>query len=148
MVNTEMPSASGKLLVIEDDKDQAAFISLILRECNWIQHIEIEYENDGGDALQYLTFPDVPNGTSTSQGLLSLPRLIILDLQLPNTHGLEVLKRVKSQALTKHIPIIVLTASYIASDLKKSYDLGAVCFLRKPIEPDQVIKALEYCLRS
>jgi two-component system response regulator len=146
MTNNEMSSSTSTILVIEDDKDQATFIRMVLHECNWVQSIEIVH--DGEEALNLLTVSNDLNQSFDGRTLLFLPRLIILDLQLPNAHGLEVLKRIKGQSLTKHIPVIVLTGSYISGDLKKSYDLGALSFLRKPIDPSALIQAVEHCFTA
>jgi two-component system, response regulator len=146
MSENQISPSTDFMMVIEDDKHQAAFVSLLLGECNWVQHIEVVH--DGNEALKLLTVSEHATESSVGQKLPSLPKLIILDLQLPNAHGLEVLKRIKSQPLTKHIPVIVLTASFISGNLKKSYDLGAVSFLRKPIDPIALIQAVEHCFAA
>jgi CheY-like chemotaxis protein len=140
------PSALSLVLLIEDDPQQVNFISLMLRESLGTQHLEIV--QDGQEALDLLRRLDAPDESSLERRLPSVPQLIILDLHLPNAHGLKVLQHIKSQPSTKAIPIIVLTASYISRDMKKSYDLGAVSFLRKPIDVETLTRAVEYCLTA
>jgi CheY-like chemotaxis protein len=144
MSTIELPSAWGTILLIEDDRQQAAFVSLILHECNLVQHIEVV--PDGQEALEFFVRLEAPQTSAVERRLPSAPQLIILDLELPYYHGLKVLQHIKSHPTTKHIPVIVLTGSYIASDLKKSYDLGTMSFLRKPIDPEILIRAVEHCL--
>ena len=56
----------------------------------------------------------------------------MLDLQLPNVDGLEVLQRIKGAPRTKHIPVVVLTSSKEQSDVVKSYNLGVNSYIVKP----------------
>jgi two-component system response regulator len=134
------------LLIIEDDKEQAEFIKHILRECEWINHVETA--QDGEKALELLSLPEHPNQDLTNHKPRFLPDAILLDLHLPKIQGLEVLKRIKSAPLTQQIPTIVLSASFIARDMKKSYDLGAISFLRKPVNPFDLISAMEHSLKD
>jgi CheY-like chemotaxis protein len=140
-----MASALGVIWIIEDDPQQIGFISLILRECAITQHLEVM--DDGQEALDLLARLGADENSLERQ-LPSIPQLIILDLHLPNAHGLKVLENLKSHPLTQPIPVIVLTGSWIARDMKKSYDQGAVSFLRKPVDPDTLIQAVEYCLTA
>jgi CheY-like chemotaxis protein len=146
MLNGQEPSASIAILVIEDDKDQAEFINRILRECSWVNHVKLMH--DGEEALELLHSKEHRTTGSTKHYPPYQPQVIILDLHLPNVHGLELLRRLKSDPLTDQTPIIVLSASYVAKDMKKSYDLGAVSFLRKPVDPSDLIWVMEYSLRD
>jgi CheY-like chemotaxis protein len=145
MLSSQASSHSIVVLVIEDDKSQAEYINFILRDCDWVHHVELA--RDGEEALQLLCADNHPDDDLAKPKAKRLPQAIVLDLHLPKLHGLEVLKRLKSEPLTQHIPTIVLSASYIARDMKKSYDLGAISFLRKPVCPDDLITVMEYSLR-
>lgn len=62
-----------------------------------------------------------------------MPKAIILDLKLPKVDGLEVLQRIRSEAMTKMIPTIIFTSSTDDRDRLKSYELGANSYVIKPI---------------
>ncbi|MGC9976246.1 MAG: response regulator [Syntrophales bacterium] len=86
--------------------------------------------SDGAEALDYLFGP---------QGCLAktdirLPKLIILDLKLPKVSGLEILKRVKADERTTHIPVVVFTSSDEARDRIESYMRGANSYVVKPMQ--------------
>jgi len=73
-----------------------------------------------------------------AQGLLAqarprLPRMILLDLKTPKVDGLEVLRRLKSDARTRKVPVVVLTSSKEERDIEESYALGANSYLVKPV---------------
>ena len=74
------------------------------------------------------------------------PDLVLLDLNLPRKNGREVLKEIKSDADLKRIPVVVLTSSDDEKDIVKSYDLGANCYVTKPVDLDQfmnVVKSID-----
>jgi chemotaxis family two-component system response regulator Rcp1 len=62
----------------------------------------------------------------------SFPDLVVLDLNLPCTDGRQVLAEVKGDPLLRRVPVIVFTTSGAASDVSRSYELGANCYLKKP----------------
>jgi two-component system response regulator len=66
-----------------------------------------------------------------------LPQLVLLDLKLPKVSGLEVLKRLKSDERTRHIPIVVFTSSNELNDRRDSYLLGANSYVVKPLDADK-----------
>ena len=70
------------------------------------------------------------------------PDLIVLDLGLPKVDGREVLKRIWGDRRLRHIPVIVLTGSDEDEDMVRSYKSGAVAYLRKPVQVDQLVRAV------
>jgi two-component system, response regulator len=82
---------------------------------------------DGAEAMEYF-FGNAESGPK------SCPRCVLLDLNLPKVHGLEILERLKSDSRTKALPVIVLTSSRETPDLQRAYALGANSYLCKPIE--------------
>jgi two-component system phosphate regulon response regulator PhoB len=71
-----------------------------------------------------------------------LPSLIILDLMLPDTDGFEVARKLKSDEKTASVPIVMLTALDRDEQRKKGMDAGAVRYMTKPFDPDQLIDAI------
>lgn len=62
------------------------------------------------------------------------PRVVLLDLKLPKLDGLEVLRRLRADARTRTLPVVVLTASKEDADVAASFELGASAYVRKPVE--------------
>lgn len=112
------------ILIIEDDPADVELTIRVLREHALAN--EIDVVRDGEEALAYFF-----GAGAASAGV---PRLILLDLKLPKIEGLEVLRRLKSEDSTRTIPVVVLTSSREAPDLKRAYDLGVNSYLCKPIE--------------
>lgn len=65
------------------------------------------------------------------------PDLIFLDLNMPRMDGRELLQVIKADPALKQIPVVVLTTSGAREDIRRSYELHANCYLRKPVELDQ-----------
>ena len=91
---------------------------------------------DGIEAMAFLhkeaPFQDVP-----------MPDLFLLDLNMPRMDGREVLEQVKSDAKLKHIPVIILTTSNAETDIVKSYNLYANCYITKPVDLDKFIEVIK-----
>lgn len=78
--------------------------------------------NDGVEALAYLEHAD------------PLPRVVLLDLNMPRLGGIEVLRRMRADPRTRHIPVIILTTSNEQRDLAAAYELGVNSYVQKPVE--------------
>ena len=72
-----------------------------------------------------------------------MPRLILLDLKLPKVDGLEVLKRLRSDERTRLLPVVILTSSKERKDMLDGYGLGANSYVRKPVNFEQFVRAVE-----
>ena len=70
-------------------------------------------------------------------------RLVLLDLQLPRINGLDVLRRIRSEELTRRLPVVVLTSSREESDVVRAYDLGINSYLVKPVDSDSFMKVVK-----
>ncbi|UCD32095.1 MAG: response regulator, partial [Desulfobacterales bacterium] len=68
-----------------------------------------------------------------------LPDLILLDIMMPGMDGYEVCRRLKSQPSTQHIPVIFLSALSETDDKVKGLNIGAVDYITKPFQPEEVI---------
>ena len=111
-----MPINSGRtrVLVVEDEQDIAGLIKHALeREGGFV----IDIAGSGDAALKCVAE--------------ELPDLVLLDLNLPKLSGHEVLFKIKSSGRLKHIPVVVLTSSSAPSDVRRSYQRNADCFVTK-----------------
>jgi len=123
----------GTLLLVEDDPQAVILLRRIFKKK---LDVTIAVASDGAEALQYLT------GTSTEERQLQeLPALVLLDLDLPKVHGLEVLKRLRAHPRTKTLPVIILTADR-EIDAAIGYMLGANSFMRKPFDFEEFLRTL------
>ena len=99
---------------------------------------EIIVAEDGREALDYLFGTGKYSGRDTSEQ----PTVILLDLNLPLIDGKEVLRQIRSNELTRRLPVVILTSSKEEQDLTKSYDLGVNSYIRKPVDFNQFSEAI------
>ncbi len=120
------------LLLVEDNADDEA-LTLRAFERNRIGD-QIVVARDGAEALDYL-FGDEADSER------SMPRLVLLDLKLPKVDGLEVLQRIRQDARTALLPVVILTSSKEQQDIITGYRLGCNSYVRKPVDFDQFLEA-------
>jgi CheY-like chemotaxis protein len=125
------------LILVEDNPDDAALAMRALHK-NKVAN-EVILLDDGAKALEYL----FGTGDWDGRDATRTPCLILLDLKLPRVDGLEVLKRIRSDERTKLIPVVVLTSSSEEQDLAESYNLGANSYIRKPVDFEQFVRAVQ-----
>lgn len=113
------------ILMADDDPDDRMLMKEALEE-NKLPHT-IFFVEDGEELLDYLH----TRGKFTMESNVK-PNLILLDLNMPKLDGREALGKIKSHALLRRIPIIVLTTSRAEEDVIKAYDLGVNSFICKP----------------
>ncbi len=121
------------ILLVEDNPRDEALTLRALGKCNLANEVVIA--RDGVEALDYL-FAEPEDGEQRP-----LPQLILLDLKLPKVDGLEVLKSVRENEITKMLPVVVFTSSSEQEDIVKSFDLGANSYVRKPVDFEQFLEA-------
>jgi len=128
---TEQPASEKVILLIEDNPDDQALTLRALKKNRIANRILIA--SDGQEAIDLLF------GSDGARRLL--PQLTLLDLKLPKVDGLEVLRRIRNDERTKHVPVVMLTSSNEKSDKLASYDLGANSYVRKPVDFDEFVDA-------
>jgi CheY-like chemotaxis protein len=125
------------ILLIEDNPSDVGLTTRALsigRIAN-----ELVVVGDGQEALDYLF------GTGPYAGRdIPLPTLVLLDLKLPKVDGLTVLERLRADARTRRLPVVVLTSSKEEQDVAASYDLGANSYVRKPVDFAQFLEAVRH----
>ena len=130
--------AALTILLVEDNPDDEVRTVRELQK----QHIvnEIITMRDGVEALEYL----FGTGQYARRDVRVCPTVVLLDLKLPKVDGLEVLRRIRADDRTKHIPVVVLTSSDDQRDVVESYRLGANSYVCKPVNFDQFQEAVRH----
>jgi two-component system, response regulator len=125
------------ILLVEDNPDDELLTLRALRK-NKVTG-EVVVARDGVEALDYLFGEGSYAGRDTSV----MPQLILLDLKLPRIDGLEVLRRLRSDERTRLLPVVILTSSREQQDMLDGYGLGANSYVRKPVNFEQFVRAVE-----
>ena len=124
------------ILLVEDNPDDVELTLRALKQNN-IKN-EIVVARDGSEALDYL----FGKGVYANRDMSVTPQVVLLDLKLPKVDGLEVLKRIRSDAKTRLLPVVILTSSKEEQDLINGYKIGANSYIRKPVDFNQFAEAV------
>lgn len=124
----DVPDRGGRILSIEDDTALRQFVSAVLT----------------ADGYEVLGAPDGAAGLAAAQA--ELPDLILLDLILPYASGFEVLRRLKDDAATRAIPVLVLSTQGGEDDVVRALDTGAEDFLVKPFYARELVARVRKAL--
>ena len=116
------------LLLVEDNPQDEMLILRVLKKVNLAN--EVAVARDGQQALDYLFC----EGEFASRANDELPTVVLLDIGLPRLSGLEVLARLRADARTRLLPVVILTSSDEERDRLTSYEIGANSFVRKPLD--------------
>jgi chemotaxis family two-component system response regulator Rcp1 len=116
-----------EVLLVEDSPGDVRLTQEAFRDAN--QAIHLHVTTDGVEAMAFLNQRGAYNSVPR-------PDLILLDLNLPRMDGREVLAHIKDDNNLKTIPTVILTTSDAESDIVKSYQLQANCYLSKPVQLD------------
>ncbi|MFN8448447.1 MAG: response regulator [Anaerolineae bacterium] len=124
-----------EILIVEDNPDDEELTLHALKRVNLINHIHVS--RDGAEALDYIF-----GKNAQAAELENTPRLIFLDLKLPKIDGMEVLERLKTDARTRMIPVVMLTSSREERDVVESYQLGVNSYIVKPVDFEQFTQSV------
>jgi two-component system response regulator len=125
------------IVLIEDNQSDAELAKRVLKKIgntDPIVHLE-----DGQDALNYFFNRDKYEVSKQE----NTPALVLLDLKLPIIDGIEVLKQLRSNPLTKNLIIVALTSSVEETDVQKTYDLGVNSYIKKPVDYNTFIEIMK-----
>lgn len=124
-------SHAVKIVMVEDDLGHAKLIEKNIRRANISN--EIEHFADGGSAMDYLFREEVR---------LNGPVLILLDLNLPDMSGIDILARVKGDDRLRRAPVVVLTTTDDKQEIQRCYDLGCNVYITKPVDYENFASAI------
>lgn len=127
-------SQSNQLLLIEDDQVDALTIKRALTELGIDS--QVIHMTNGVDALDYLT-----------ANASTLPRLILLDLNMPRMNGIEFLRELKADPDLMHIPVVVLTTSKEEQDITGTFQYGVAGYMIKPLDYSQFVNVIQAITR-
>ncbi len=128
------PARPVDILLVEDNLGDVRLIREALTDSRFPN--EVHVARDGVESLAYLR-REAPHDRA------SRPALIVLDLNMPRMDGREVLSEIKSDPKLRQIPIVVMTSSAAAEDIIAAYDRHANCYIRKPVNFEQFLAAVQ-----
>lgn len=123
--------ANAGVLVVEDNPGDIHLFELALSDLRY----DVRYIKEGRKALCLLD--RIRRDETTA------PALVFLDLDLPNVHGFDILKRIKSTDGLRSIPVVICSGSLNEDDMERAYDLGANGYLAKRMDTEEHLLSLE-----
>ena len=123
------------IIMIEDDEGHARLIERNIRRSG-VNNDIIPFTN-GTDAMKYLFGPDGSGFVHKGQALL-----ILLDLNLPDMTGIDILRQVKENKFLKSAPVVILTTTDDSQEIKRCYELGCNVYITKPVNYESFANAI------
>jgi two-component system sensor histidine kinase/response regulator len=119
----------SKILIVDDEEGNIYFLKRVFTGEGYKTYTA----TNGYEALQILQ--------------QTLPDVILLDIMMPEMTGLEVLEKIKENEVTRDIPVIMVSARTDARDIKLALDMGAIEYIRKPVDEIELLARLRTALR-
>jgi len=129
MKTAAAPRQAGRVLVVEDERDVAELIRYNLSKEGW----DVAVASTGADALR--------------QAREAHPDLILLDIMIPQLNGCEVCRRLKKDAETREIPVIMVTGRVEEGDKVLGFEMGADDYVTKPFSPRELLARIRAVVR-
>jgi len=120
------------VLLVEDNPGDVGLIRRGLARQQPLTHLHVT--KDGVQALDFLR--------RSAAGVAPRPDLILLDLNLPQMDGCELLQQIKEDAALRSIPVVVLSSSQAEADVARSYAHSANCYITKPLDLEQYLAVI------
>jgi CheY-like chemotaxis protein len=133
--NNNNDNSPVTIIMVEDDEGHARLIEKNIRRAGVNNEI-IPFTN-GTAAVNFLLGNDGTGASNQGKALL-----ILLDLNLPDMTGVDILKRVKENEHLKRSPVVVLTTTDDAKEIQRCYDLGCNVYITKPVNYDNFANAI------
>ncbi|MBI3853286.1 MAG: response regulator [Verrucomicrobia bacterium] len=124
------------ILLIEDNPDDEELTLRALRKGGVLNDVVVA--RDGVEALEFL----FASGKHAQRDPSQQPAVVLLDLKLPKIDGLEVLRRMRANARTQLLPVVIFSSSLEEQDVMEGYRLGANSFISKPVDMDHFREAV------
>jgi len=128
MENGEKNGKLIEILLVEDNPSDVELTLRAFKKKNLENKIHVV--TDGEQALDFIFC----RGIYSNRSIATPPKIVILDLKLPMVDGKEVLRRIREDARTRVIPVVILTSSQEESDVIASYNLGVNSYIVKPVD--------------
>lgn len=123
------------ILIVEDNPSDLKLMERAFKKSNLSNELAVAI--DGQEAIDFLLGEDEDGYQH------ELPVLVLLDLKLPKVDGLEVLQKIRESERTQILPVVVLTSSREQEDVMRSYQLGVNSYIRKPVDFNQFVEAVQ-----
>jgi len=134
MADSEQKDKSFAILMIDDDEEDFMLVNEALKSKGI--KVDLYWAQDGDEAMNFLfhrgEYANVPT-----------PNLILLDLNMPEKDGFEVLRDLKANAGLRKIPVVILTSSRDQRNVSHGYNIGASSFMLKPLSFDEMASAMQ-----
>lgn len=124
------------ILIAEDDEEDRMLTEEAIEETDL--KCRLQFVENGEQAMEYL----LNEGTFKNKTKFPLPRLILLDLNMPKKDGREVLAAIRKHEKLRSIPVIALTTSSAPEDISLMYELGVNSYITKPVSFAGMLKAM------
>ena len=125
-----------EILLVEDNPNDVELTLRALRKLSITERVFVV--KDGAEALDFL----FASGAYKERKVETRPKVVLLDLKLPKVDGIEVLRRVKADARTRAIPVVMLTSSQEERDVIDTYNLGVNSYIVKPVDFSNFVHAV------
>ena len=125
-----------EVLLVEDNIHDAEMTIRSLKKVNLANNLV--HVKDGEEALEFI----FAQGKFAGRDLVNAPKLILLDIKMPKVDGIEVLRRIKADEVTRCIPVVIMTSSKEELDIVSSYELGVNSYVVKPVDFEGFAKAV------
>ncbi len=123
-----------EILLVDDNIGDVVLTKEALKAAEFASHVSVV--RDGIEAIEFLRH-------SGKFANARRPDLILLDINMPRKNGCEVLEEIRCDEDLRLIPIVILTSSEAEEDIRRSYELGANCFVTKPADLDEMVKVVQ-----
>lgn len=125
-----------EILLVEDNPHDAEMTIRALKKANLAN--KLIHVKDGAEALDFV----FSRGDFSERQIEDKPKVILLDIKMPKVDGIEVLRQIKANEITKTIPVVIMTSSKEEQDIIISYDLGVNSYVVKPVDFEGFAKAV------
>ena len=130
------PGRSITILMADDDPDDRMLTRDAFAESRLAN--DLRFVTNGEELMDYLH----QRGPYSAAADAPRPDVILLDLNMPRKSGRDALREIKGDPGLRRIPVIILTTSKAEEDVYRSYDLGANCYIQKPVTFDSLVEVV------